>query len=196
VAGLFGPSSRSYQCFWPGCTEMVTYDRATIRLLGKSACPSHGISAICPRHRPGQLHGVYVPPGPGECLACYAECHPDAVQAELRNAESRRRQEEALARYQAQFGAQGYDAEASAALAKRKFADENPAFHLWSPEEVAAERKEADRQRQLAAGQLGRCPYCKGEVQCSQGVILAHVRAATEGDYVACAGEGRLADGA
>lgn len=124
----------------------------------------------------------------------------DEQEAARRNAEEQRKAQEAMSQYLAEFRAEGYDTEAAEALARKRLRDEGPSQRRWRPEDIANERREAERQQQAAAekaerqrkidaGEIARCPRCREYAPASQGVILAH---RTEPHGTPCEGEGTI----
>jgi hypothetical protein len=121
----------------------------------------------------------------------------DALEAERRNAAEERREQDTLARYAAEFRAQGYGEPAVGAMVRKRFREENRPPRKWTGDHISAERERAETLRKIDTGELMGCPVCKRFVPVSEGVILAHDNA-QPGYYYSgpdpCRGEGMLAE--
>jgi hypothetical protein len=181
-----------HPCGWPGCGVRV--QRSDLG-TDSGRCFKHGAWVACRAHRRGV-------PGYGEaydaphCPACRWATPKvqDKLEANRRNAAEQARERESLSKYEAVFRAQGYGQAAAEAMARKQFREEQPAIREWYPSLIEQERAAAERQRRIAAGELGRCPRCGKYAPIAQGVILAHDRGPYD-QYIACEAEGTVFGG-
>lgn len=185
-----------HRCSFPGCRELR-------RDPAYGRCSRHGKWFACRRHDPPRLGrsssdpvGYYPPPdddlsnGPGNCPICRWESdqasaeanRANVAEAERRNAEERRKHPDSpdpLRGWIAEFRAQGYGPESAEALASKRLREnppKRPSRKQWTADDIYSEKRDAERQRKLDAGEFGICPVCKADVQVSQGIVLKHGR--------------------
>lgn len=208
--GIFG--SRSFDCAVQGCqatTQQPFKEGHTANWdFFQGKCATHGKWAVC------RTHGYpYIKSGTGWykhiwgdwnqvqkreiCPVCWWETPEgrDRAEAQRRNAERERLEQEILTEREAAFRSQGYDSEAATALARRQLREQDSkAGERWDAYSIRHEREAVELQRKLEVGQAARCPTCGRYVAASQWVILDHERHLVEYEYGLCPGSGTLAE--
>ena len=85
----------------------------------------------------------------------------DQLEAERRNAAQDAARKHRFTGYVTEFRAQGYGTEAAQAMANKRFREDNMPSRTWTLSDIEYERKRAESQRNIDAGEVMRCPSCK-----------------------------------